>query len=575
MTVSMIDAESLLAIDLGSMYTRASLFDVVDGRYHFIATGSACSTVDAPYSDASEGVTHALHALQDVCGRKLLTPEENIILPSQADGSGTDRMVFTHSAGPQLRIVVAGLLNDVSLASALNLAETLPAEVVEQISLNDTRSRAMQVDAILAAKADLVILAGGTEAGASRSVYDLVELVALACQVLPQGNRPSVLYCGNRALGKNIKEFLEKMTRIRLSPNLRPSIDQENLGPAQDVLGKLVTETRLNQIGGLQELVSLCSVNPIPSAHAFGRMIRFLSQLYDPQRGVMGIDLGSSALTVAAAVSGKLAQKVFPFGIGEAIRNVIEQSSLAEITQWLPMEISDEEVRDDLWQLSLYPHCLPTTSQTLAIQQAAARQALRLALKQIQSESPGMVMNFEPFLASGAALTRAPSPMSSMLMLLDGIQPVGVTTFVLDQNSLIAGLGAAAEINSILPVQVLESGAFLNLGSVISPISSARPGSEILRVRLENEDGSTSRFEVKKGTLLALPLQPGQSARIHLEALRRTVIDPLSNSRTGSYRIIGGACGAVIDARGRPLVLPVDAQKRRDLLLKWSNALGV
>ncbi len=574
MTVSMIDAESLLTIDLGSMYTRASLFDVVDGRYHFIATGSAFSTVDAPYSDASEGTVQALYALQNVCGRKLLTPEGDIIIPSQADGSGTDRMVFTHSAGPQLRMVLAGLLTDVSMASALNLAETLPGVVLERISLNDTRSRAMQVDAILAAKADLVILAGGTEAGASRSVYDLVELIALACQVLPKGSRPSVLYCGNRALGKNIKEFLEKMTRVRLSPNLRPSIDQENLGPAQEVFGRLVTEIRMNQIGGLQDLTSLCSVNPMPSAHAFGRMVRFLSQLYDPQRGVMGIDLGSNALTVAAAVSGKLAQRVFPYGVGNAIQAIIEQSSLDEIMQWLPMEISDEEVRDELWQMSLYPHCIPTTSQALAIQQAVARQALRLGLKQIQAQSPGMVMNFEPFLASGSVLTRTPNPMSSMLMLLDGIQPVGVTTFVLDQNSLIAGLGAAAEVNSILPVQVLESGAFLNLGSVISPISSARTGSEILRVRLENEDGSTSRFEVKKGALLALPLQPGQSARIHLEALRKTVIDPLSGSRTGSYRIIGGACGAVIDARGRPLVLPVDPQKRRDLLLKWSSILG-
>ena len=51
--------------------------------------------------------------------------------------------------------------------------------------------------------------------------------------------------------------------------------------------------------------------------------------------------------------------------------------------------------------------------------------------------------------------------MSSLLMLLDGIQPVGVTTFVLDQNNLVASLGAAAEINTLLPQ---ESGVGLEFG---------------------------------------------------------------------------------------------------------------
>ncbi len=45
---SLVDAESVLAIDIGSLNTRTLLFDVVDGQYHFIASSTAPTTATAP-----------------------------------------------------------------------------------------------------------------------------------------------------------------------------------------------------------------------------------------------------------------------------------------------------------------------------------------------------------------------------------------------------------------------------------------------------------------------------------------------------------------------------------------------
>ena len=185
-----------------------------------------------------------------------------------------------------------------------------------------------------------------------------------------------------------------------------------------------------------------------------------------------------------------------------------------------------------------------------------------------------MSMSFEPILASGAILSQTSSPVHSLLMLLDGLQPVGITSFFLDQNGLIAGLGAIARINNVLPVQVLESGALLNLGTVISPISQARYGTPILQVRLEYEDGNEMRSEVRQGSIVSLPLRSGQTAHIHLMPLRRTIITQRGQPNGGSFKITGGVCGAVIDARGRPLYLPPDASRRRDLIKKWTMMLG-
>ncbi|MBK8794150.1 MAG: glutamate mutase L, partial [Holophaga sp.] len=54
-TSTVATAESLLAIDIGTINTRVALFDVVEGAYRFIAAGSAPTTVYAPYRNVTEG----------------------------------------------------------------------------------------------------------------------------------------------------------------------------------------------------------------------------------------------------------------------------------------------------------------------------------------------------------------------------------------------------------------------------------------------------------------------------------------------------------------------------------------
>src|SRR4030065_1625340 len=90
MATSLVDAESVLAIDVGAVNTRALLFDVVEGKYRFLAVGTAPSTAIAPFRHISEGVHLAILQLQTTTGRTLLGEDQRIIVPSQADGSGGD-----------------------------------------------------------------------------------------------------------------------------------------------------------------------------------------------------------------------------------------------------------------------------------------------------------------------------------------------------------------------------------------------------------------------------------------------------------------------------------------------------
>ena len=582
MTTSLVSADSLLAIDIGTTTTRALLFDVVAGRYHFLAAGSAVTTAGAPFQDVGEGVRRALDHLQEISGRLLLRDDESLIIPSSSDGSGVDALAATISAGPPLRVVAVGLLEDVSLESARRLATTTYAEVVETMSLNDRRKQDARIDLILRTRPDLVIAAGGTENGADQSVKLLLETVGLACSLLPQEIRPQVLFAGNKSAWQDIRSMLEGVTSIHFAPNIRPDLEIEHLDAAQTQLAQIYRQIRRKKISGVQEVDRWAKGKLLPTASAFGRMIRFLSRLYDPSKGVLGIDVGASATTVAAGFSGQLSTGVYPdLGLGVGLTGILKYSRPERIARWLTINLSENDVRDYIYQKAAYPTTIPATVEEMALEQAIIREVMRVSVKRaaagfpenMMNTNPGLLPWFEPILARGMAFTQSTSPGKALMALLDGLQPTGVTTLLLDQSNLAAALGAAASTNPTLVVQVIEAN-MLNLGAVISPVGEARPGTPILRLQATFADGNETKLEVKYGSLEVLPVPLGQTVNLRLQPLHRFDIGMGGLGRGGRLRVVGGVLGLIIDARGRPISLHPDASRRQELFNKWLWTLG-
>jgi hypothetical protein len=583
MPVSLLQDTSLLAVNVGASSTRAVLFDVVDGQYRFIASGNAPSTAEAPYKDISLGVRQAITNLQTVTGKILLDPDNQLITPVQADGSGVDAFAATLSAGPALRAVVVGLLSDVSMESAQRLAETTYLQVMETFGLNDQRKPDEQIDAILRARPDIIILTGGTDGGASRSVQKIIESVGLACYLMPEEKRPAILFAGNQSLKDSVQKSLGNLTpSLHFSPNIRPSLDSEDLAPASRELAQVYSDVRKRLIPGVDELNAWTGGRMLPTAYAEGRIIRFLSQMNGTSRGILGVDLGTTSAVVAAGFNGKLTLGVYPqFGLGDNLPGLLQYTQLEDIMRWLPLDIAPGVVRDYLYQRSLYPGTIPATKEDHAIGHAISRQALYLAMQEARRNFPpearllrkDLMPLFEPILAGGGALSDAPTPGQSLLLLLDALQPVGITSIILDQNNLLPLLGAAAESNRLLPVQVLESGAFMSLGTIVSVISPATYGTPVIKARLTYEDGTDAHAEVKFGGLELLPLGMGQTARLALQPLHRSDIGN-GPGRNATIQVAGGVMGVVIDARGRPLVLPEDPVRRRELFKKWLWSVG-
>jgi hypothetical protein len=148
-----------------------------------------------------------------------------------------------------------------------------------------------------------------------------------------------------------------------------------------------------------------------------------------------------------------------------------------------------------------------------------------------------------------------------------------VTTVILDQNNLLPLLGAAASQNNILPVQVIVSGAFLSVGTVVSPVVSANYGTPILRAKLTYSNGSEARIDLKYGSIEVLPLSSGETGSLNIQCLHGADVG-FGPGRSGTLSVSGGALGIVFDGRGRPLELPADGVRRRELIKKWAWTLG-
>lgn len=578
------EAEIFLAVDVGSTNTRASLFDVIDGRYRLVATSEAQSTAGPPLFDISEGVRLAMDRVQAITGRHLVDESDALIIPTTGFGTGVDLFVASVSAGHRVRTVLAGLMPGVSMASARRLAESTYIDVVGEITLVDERRVEDLVGVIVATNPDLILVVGGTDGGASKPIFQLIDILKLGISLIPEGKRPRVVFAGNRSLGALVTDQLSERANVTLMPNVRPSLSVEELAPARLQLAETLFEIRSSRITGYQELKQWTGGSLLPTAEAYGRLIRYLSRIYDPDKGVLGVDLGSSHTTIATAFEGDLHLSVNSnLGAGSSLLGLLDQGSMPKIMRWLPKAITDSEVRDYAYTKSVYPGSIPTTLDELYIEYAIARQLIRYALFHARESWPEgkntrsslLLPPVEPIVAAGATLARAPKPGYTALMLLDALQPTGVSTLVLDPYSLAPALGATAGPLPVATVQLLEAGVLVSLGTIVCPIGRGRPGRRVLSYELELEDsGQRVSGEIESGQIKTIPFGPGQFGKLSLRPERGYDVGFGSLGRSGSLRVSGGLVGVIIDARGRPLILPADRGQQIELNQRWLWEIG-
>jgi hypothetical protein len=589
---------SILAIDCGSATTTVALIEQVNGKYRLAATGDAPSTYAPPWQDLTIGMLEAIRQIEKEVGRTLFNSGGWPITPQNTNRQGVDALVVVASAGPPLPVVLAGLMSNISLASAYRAAATTYARVTNELSLdiephspanplalnkpprNGPLSPEAQMQLIQAGHPEAIILVGGLDQGAEQPVINLARLISMALRLPTLREKPTVLYAGNSEARATVAEILGPISPLRAVPNVRPSLTVENLAALQTELENLYVQRKMSQLPGFQKLGNWSPYPVLPASKSFEKVIAYLGR--HNHLNVIGAAIGSGA-TVLSVQTEDYHNSVIrsDAGVGHSLAALLKVIPLEKFHRWLPFELAPEELYNRLLNKSLHPTSLPETEEDLLIEHAVAREILRLVMEQVREgwslqPSAGIEqMQWNLMVGAGRTLTRTPLPGYAAMVMLDGIEPWGVTSLALDVSGLANMLGPIAAIQPMAAVEVAAHDAFLNLGTVIAPMGHGSPGRPALKFKINYVNGHHLETEVAYGSIQVIALAPGEKATLEIRPGRHFDIGLGQPGRGVLAEVEGGILGIIIDARGRPLRLPKDEARRQAQIRQWLSELGV
>jgi len=581
-----LEIESILAADCGSTMTKVILIDTIDGQYRFVAQGKALSTIESPRADVLLGVRHAIGQIEEATGRLLLDEQGQLITPEQASGNGVDTFVATTSAAAPLRLILAGLTRDVSIESARRAISSTYALVEDTISLDDgaqreRRSTEARIRILQRHQPDIVLFVGGTDGGATAPVADIAEVVALACSIMDGAARPQIVFAGNKEARPLVAEILGDKGELRAVDNVRPALDVENVAAAQEEIDALYQERKMARMPGFGSLSAWSPMPILPTTRAFGYLIQYLARQYG--LNVVGVDIGGATVTVAGVIDGHFTSvSRRDLGLGHNVAGVSTEAGLENVLRWLPFDMEVTEACSIIANKQLRPATVPQTRRELLLEQAIAREALRLTLAEARQRwlgrpsapYPGLLPFSDLIVGGGGVLAHASHYGQAALILLDVLQPIGVSRLALDVTSMAAPLGVTATIEPLAAAQVMERDGFLSLGTVVAPVGTAREGEMALKLKITYDDGRTLEMEVPYGSLEVLPLTTGHKATLELRPTRKFDIGLGAKGKGATTELEGGAVGVIIDARGRPLSLPATRGEQQAKIQEWLWGVG-
>jgi hypothetical protein len=566
---------SFLAVDFGNVHTRALLIDLVEGGYTVIAQAQEPTTAGFPNQDIGVGLARAIRQLSQFTGRTLTGSEGKVIQPEQADGSGVGAFIATSSIGRPLRTLIVGLMPDYSVASALRAAAGTYVDIVGIVSLDQALNTEDMLNRIVLARPDLIFVSGGTDGGAEGAVMELAAVVRLAVQLM-SGRPPQVLFAGNSALHARLNALFEGTALIVTTANILPSLQAERLEEAQLELGLAFNTFAGLRGAGFSGVAQQSKLGVLPNAQSYAVVTEYLGRLSPPQQGVLVVDIGASTSILSAFANGHVSTSIrTDIGLGASARGLLDSAGIAEVRRWLPFLNSDDEVLDYVMNKTVRPGLIPETLRALYLEHGLLRAALRVMLaaaspgwrpQEIRSTAGQTLHPFERIIGAGAALTGTGRSGLNAMLLLDGLQPHGVTRLQADSAGLIPALGSIARVSPQAVVQLLAGSGIEDLGTAISLSGTPRPGRPAASVRITLESGAVEDHMIEGGGLWVYALPIGAKARLNIRTSRGLHI---GGQRRLTLEVAGGTTGLIIDARGRPLPADLPVRTLAAVLPAW------
>jgi len=346
------------------------------------------------------------------------------------------------------------------------------------------------------------------------------------------------------------------------------------------------------QAPGYNKLMEWTDHPIMPTPGAVGEIIKKISNVEGIS--VVGVDIGGATTDVFSVFNGEFNRTVSAnLGMSYSICNVLSEAGVENVSRWVPFEIDSSNLTNRIANKMIRPTTIPQTLEDLKIEQALAREALRLSfiqhkkfavsLKGIQQErtisdtfdqklSGGTIVdmiNLDLIVGSGGVLSHAPRRSQAMRMLIDSFLPEGITQIAVDSIFMMPQLGVLSTFHEKAALEVFHKDCLIKLGSCIAPLGQHKVDKELFKYKIITND---KIFEgvLKSGELQLIPIKKGEY-ECFLEP-KNDVDISFGKGESFKGNILGGEVGVILDGRGRKINFSKTDSERVEQILNWSNA---
>jgi uncharacterized protein (TIGR01319 family) len=592
----------IVATDCGSTTTKAILIEKIGNEYRQTYRGEAPTTVEAPFEDVTRGVLNAIAEIEELSGRRILDGDKILIPNRAAQGepkTGADIYISTSSAGGGLQMMVTGVVQNMTGESAQRAALGAGAIVIDVLSSNDGRLAHEKIERIRTMRPDMILMSGGTDGGAVTHVVEMAEYIAVA-EPRPRFGatyKLPLIYAGNKDAQPQVKKILGEKTALELTENIRPVLERENLTPARNKIHDLFLEHVMQQAPGYRKLINMTGAPIMPTPAAVGVIMETIAKR--EHINLIGVDIGGATTDVFSVFEGIFNRTVSAnLGMSYSISNVLAEAGLANIMRWVPFTIDEQTLRNRIKNKMVRPTTVPQSLDELQIEQAIAREALRLALIHHKSLATGLkgvqqertisdvfeqqmsgktlidMLKLDLIVGSGGILSHAPRRIQSMLMMVDAYEPLGFTMLSVDSIFMMPHLGVLSTIDEKAATDVFVRDCMIYLGTCIAPIGQGKEGERLADYEITFPDGRVVKDQLKMGELRLFPLGLNQKATVTMQPAKQINLGQGPGVPV-TREIQGGVVGLMLDGRGRPLQLSADQQVRVATLNRWYQAVDL
>lgn len=560
--------KNFLAIDISPRRSRSWFFSDRSGSFAL----HGCNSQPGAPEDV-QALMAGLTALEAQTGMKLFNAGGRFNFSDQ-DDDGLERVGLTFSAGAPIRTAVIGLSEKFSLQPLRRLVNFFNCEIVLEINVQKEPNISAQLEKLVNTGFDLLLVAGGVNNGPERALKAVINNLRLLVQ-LRGAERPQIVYAGNQALGDYAKLELEMGDDFYLAGNIQPDSQREDLSFAYPAMIEAIKRIWYREFPELKRLFDHPKIDVLPVEFARARMGQWLEETQKNEKGVLQIHLEAEFGQVIANRDGRR------MAVWEHLSAT--PSDIEAVSKSLELKVEPFAVAAYMLNKLAYPAFIPATMDELSIEMAWIRYRIKNMLSRLNQLDPlflydetlGLKDGYEPILLSVPGLELLPSIRHFFLVLLDGIMPSGITTFVWDDLDTLPALGVLAKTDSLLAAQVVDTDIFTSLAMVVNVNSPLSVGQTVLRLEVDEGEGELRQHhQVLASELKRIEGPPGNDVRVYLSPDESSDVGMGLPGLGGWVSTPPSRIGIIIDARGRPIQLPADPIARREAQRDWLWELG-